>query len=407
MSAIAISDVSVAAPASRARVDSIDIMRGLIMVIMALDHIRDYFHNQSQLFDPTNLARTDGFLFFTRWITHFCAPGFMFLAGTAAYLYGRRGRSTAEVSRFLWTRGLWLVVLELTVVAWFGWNFGFNPDELSLAVIWALGWSMVALAGLIYLPWRVLLAFGLAMIAFHNAFDGVQPEQFGALAWLWRVLHVRSPLLPSIGPSPVVAYPLIPWIGVMAAGFCFGRVLDLKREERRRVLMWLGLGATLAFVVLRWSNLYGDPSPWSVQATPVLTVASFLNCTKYPPSLLYLLMTLGPTLVALAALEKVRAASWNPFLVFGRVPLFYYLIHLPLLHAVALVFAELRYGRMRFMLSMPAAFKGPRSDFPADYGYDLVTVYLIWIAIVVTLYPMCRWYAGVKQRNRSAVLSYL
>ena len=408
MSAIAIPAVSVEAPPVRARIDSIDIMRGLIMVIMALDHIRDYFHNQSQLFDPTNLARTDAFLFFTRWITHFCAPGFMFLAGTAAYLYARRGRSTSEVSRFLLTRGLWLVVLELTVVAWFGWNFGFNRNELALAVIWALGWSMVALAGLIYVPWRVLLAFSLAMIVFHNAFDGVQPEQFGALAWLWRVLHVRSPLLlSSIGLSPLVAYPLVPWIGVMAAGFCFGRVLDLGSVRRRRILVWLGVSVTAAFVVLRWSNLYGDPSPWSVQATPVLTVASFLNCTKYPPSLLYLLMTLGPTLLVLAALEGVRVASWNPFVVFGRVPLFYYLLHIPLLHAVALVFAELRYGRMSFMLSMPASLRGPRPDFPTDYGYDLGTVYLIWIAIVLVLYPACRWYAGVKQRNRSALLSYL
>ena len=399
--------VQAQAPASRPRLDSIDLVRGLVMVIMALDHVRDYFHNQSQLFAPENLTRTDAALFFTRWITHFCAPAFIFLAGTAAYLYARRGRSTAEVSRFLWTRGLWLVLLELTVVASFGWNFGIDLNKQGLAVIWALGWSMVALAAVIHVPWRVPLAASVAMIVLHNTLDGVRPEQFGSLHWLWRLLHVRSVLLPSSDLGLAVTYPLIPWIGVMAAGFCVGRLLDLDAVERRRMLVRVGCVVTAAFVLLRWSNLYGDPNPWSVQATPVLTVASFLNCWKYPPSLLYLLMTLGPTMLVLAWLDGVRVAPWNPFVVFGRVPLFYYLLHLPLLHGVALLFAEIRYGRMGFLLQMPASLRGPRPDFPPDYGYDLWIVYLVWIGIVLALYPLCRWYAGVKQRNRSVVLSYL
>jgi uncharacterized membrane protein len=391
---------------SRPRVDSIDLVRGGVMVIMALDHVRDYFHGPSQLFAPEDLARTDGFLFATRWITHFCAPVFMFLAGTSAYLYARRGRTPSEVSRFLWTRGLWLVVLELTVVASFGWEFGINT-HLGLAVIWALGWSMVVLAGAIHLPWRILLACSVVMIAGHNAFDGVRPEQFGSLAWVWRLLHVRSVLLPGSGVDVRVGYPLIPWIGLMAAGFCFGRLLDLDPGQRRRLLARLGTGLTVLFVVLRWSNMYGDPAPWSVQSTPVLTVVSFLNCTKYPPSLLYVLMTIGPTMLVLAMLEGVRASAWNPFLVFGRVPLFYYLLHLPLLHAVALVFAQLRYGRMSFLLAMPPSLRGPRPDFPADYGYGLWQTYVIWAVIVLALYPVCRWYAGVKRRSTSPILSYL
>ncbi|HET9271326.1 MAG TPA: heparan-alpha-glucosaminide N-acetyltransferase domain-containing protein [Vicinamibacterales bacterium] len=390
----------------RPRVDSIDLVRGGVMVIMALDHVRDYFHGPSQLFAPEDLARTDGFLFATRWITHFCAPVFMFLAGTSAYLYARRGRAPSEVSRFLWTRGLWLVVLELTVVASFGWEFGINT-HLGLAVIWALGWSMVVLASAIHLPWRILLVSSVAMIAAHNALDGVRPEQFGSLAWVWRLLHVRSVLLPGSGVDVRVGYPLIPWIGLMAAGFCFGRVLDLDPGKRRRLLLQLGTGLTLLFVVLRWSNLYGDPSPWSAQPTAVLTVVSFLNCTKYPPSLLYLLMTLGPTILVLGLLENVRVGARNPFLVFGRVPLFYYLLHLPLLHAVALVFAQIRYGRMAFLLDMPPSLRGPRPDFPVDYGYGLWQTYVIWAVIVLALYPVCRWYADVKRRSTAPILSYL
>ena len=396
-----------ATTASRARIDSIDLMRGLVMIIMALDHVRDYFHHQSQLFAPEDLAQTDGWLFFTRWITHFCAPAFMFLAGTAAHLYARRGRTTSELSWFLWTRGLWLVLLELTVVRWFGWDFGINTSDGGLAVIWALGASMVALAVLVWLPWRILLAVGIGMIVLHNTLDGIRPEQFGAAHWLWRLLHVRGPLLPGTEIGMRVGYPLVPWVGVMATGFCFGRILDLEADRRRRVLLRLGVGLVAAFVVLRWSNLYGDHVPWTVQPSVPLTIASFLNCEKYPPSLLYLLMTLGPMLLVLAAFEGVRARASNPLIVFGRVPLFYYLLHLPLLHAVAVALAQWQYGRAAFMLRPPPSLRGPRPDFPADYGYDLWVVYVVWIGIVLALYPVCRWYAGVKQRSKSPALSYL
>ena len=377
------------------------------MVIMALDHVRDYFHGPSQHFAPEDLTRTDGWLFFTRWITHFCAPSFVFLAGTAAYLYARRGRTTSELSRFLWTRGLWLILLELTIVRWFGWDLGIGVSDPGLAVIWALGASMVVLAALVWLPWRIVLALGVGMIVLHNTLDTIRPEQFGPAHWLWRLLHVRGPLLPGTEFGIRLGYPVLPWIGVMAAGYCFGRILELQPEHRRRMLVRLGAGLTAAFVVLRWSNLYGDPVPWTVQPSLALTIASFLNCEKYPPSLLYLLMTLGPMLLVLAAFDRVRARASNPLLVFGRVPLFYYLLHLPLLHITAVVFAQAQYGRSAFMLGSPPSLRGPRPDFPTDYGYDLWVVYLVWVAIVLALYPVCRWYAGLKQRSKSPILSYL
>ena len=392
---------------TRERIDSIDLTRGLVMIMMALDHVRDYFHDQSQHFAPEDLAYTSGALFFTRWITHFCAPAFVFLAGTAAYLYASRGRTTGELSRFLWTRGLWLILLELTLVRWFGWDFGINATDSGLAVIWALGASMVALAALVWLPWRVLLAVSIGMIVLHNALDGIGPEQLGSAHWLWRLLHVRGRLLPDTAVGIRVGYPLIPWIGVMAAGFCFGRVLGLDADRRRRVLLQLGAGLTVAFVVLRWSNLYGDHVPWTAQPSLTLTIASFLNCEKYPPSLLYLLMTLGPMLLVLAAFEGVRAKASNPLLVFGRVPLFYYLLHLPLLHGVALALAQWQYGRAAFMLVSPPSLRGPRPDFPTDYGYGLWVVYLVWIGVVLALYPVCRWYADVKKRSQAPILSYL
>jgi len=397
----------VATTAPRTRIDSIDLVRGLVMVIMALDHVRDYFHGPSQHFAPEDLTRTNGWLFFTRWITHFCAPSFVFLAGTAAYLYARRGRTTSELSRFLWTRGLWLILLELTIVRWFGWDLGIGVSDPGLAVIWALGASMVVLAALVWLPWRIVLTLGVGIIVLHNTLDTIRPEQFGPVHWLWRLLHVRGRLLPGSEVGIRVGYPVLPWIGVMAAGYCFGRILELQLEHRRRMLVRLGAGLTAAFVVLRWSNLYGDPVPWMVQSSPALTIASFLNCEKYPPSLLYLLMTLGPMLLVLAAFDRVRARASNPLLVFGRVPLFYYLLHVPLLHVTAVAFAQAQYGRSAFMLVTPPSLRGPRPDFPTDYGYDLWVVYLVWIAIVVALYPVCRWYAGLKQRSKSPILSYL
>ncbi len=393
--------------ASAPRVQSVDVLRGIVMVIMALDHIRDFFHNGSQLFSPEDLARTDALLFFTRWITHFCAPVFVFLAGAGSYLATRRGMSTAQVSRFLLTRGAWLVVVEMTFVL-LGVTFNLSYAFVVWQVIWAIGWSMIALAALVFLPWRILLAFSVVMIVGHNALDGVRSAQLGSLGWMWKILHEGFSFVPlGGGRTAFVIYPLIPWIGVMAAGYCFGRVYDWDQRTRRRWLMGTGLALTAAFIGLRLLNGYGDPSPWSVQPDGMTTVLSFLRVSKYPPSLLFLLVTLGPALVALGALDGVSVARYNPFLVFGRVPLFYYVVHWYVLHLTAIGFAWIRYGRIDFMFGLPQALSFLPSGYPEGYGYNLWVVYVVWTLIVLALYPLCRWYAGVKARTQSPLLSYL
>lgn len=383
------------------RLDSVDLLRGLVMVIMALDHTRDFFHSGALLFDPTDLSRTTPALFFTRWITHFCAPVFVFLAGTGAFLSLSRGRTKKDLSWFLVTRGLWLILLELTVIH-VGLFFDLNYHFAFVQVIWAVGWSMIALAALLHLPLRAVAAFGVFVCVGHNLLDRVSPESFGSFAWLWRVLHVPGPIQSGGGGFTFfVAYPLIPWIGVMAAGYAFGALLRLEERRRRRVLLTLGVGLTLAFVVLRATNFYGDPQPWSRQPRGALyTFLSFVNCQKYPPSLLYLLMTLGPAISLLPVLERARGALARFFLVYGRVPLFYYLPHFYLLHVAAAAFALARYGSQAVSVL-------PGGQPPPGYGYRLWVVYLVWITAVLLLYFPCRFWARLKQRKRSAWLSYL
>lgn len=389
------------------RLQPLDLLRGIVMVIMALDHVRDFFHYDAQLHSPEDLRFTTGAIFFTRWVTHYCAPVFVFLAGAGAYLSSRRGRSLSDLSRFLWTRGLWLIfVVEMIFVAG-AINFRWPYQLVLWQVIWALGWSMIALAALMYVPWRWLAAGSVAMIALHNTLDGVKPEAFGPLAWLWQILHVPFAIFMLPGGVPaMVLYPLIPWVAVMSAGYCFGRVYDLEPERRRRLLWMLGAGLTLGFVVLRFANVYGDPNRWSAQATTELTVISFFSATKYPPSLIYLLMTLGPAILVLAALDRTEVSDANPFLAFGRVPMFYYLLHFNLIHALMAVMAWLRYGRMDFVFQLPKAVNPQAAGFPADYGYSLAVTYVIWIGVVAALYWPCRWFVEVKRRNRSAWLSY-
>jgi uncharacterized membrane protein len=389
-----------------ARVQSVDLLRGLVMIIMAIDHIRDFVHGGSQGMAPEDLTQTSVALFLTRWITHFCAPTFVFLAGTSAYLAGRKRAHPAEMSRFLVTRGLWLVVVELTLVS-IGVNFNFSYSFVVLQVIWALGWSMVALAALIHLPWRALLALSLAVVAGHNLLDPIPPERFGAFAWAWDMLHVQRMLQPD-GHLLLVAYPLIPWIFVMSAGWCFGRIYEQPVVARRRLLLTIGLAVTVAFVLVRGLNGYGNPAAWAFQPRgSAFTLLSFLNASKYPPSLDYLLMTLGPSIVLLGVLDGAKVSSWNPLLVFGKVPFFYYICHWYLLHTTALVLAWFRYGRFDFLLQILPSFDPKATHVPPDYGYSLGGVYLMWACIIVLLYPLCRWYVGVKERNRSAVFSYI
>src|SRR5687768_15221982 len=301
---------------------SVDLMRGFVIVLMALDHVRGFFTEAD--FSATDLSRTDWALFLTRWITHLCAPTFVFLAGTSAFLSAARGMDRHQLARRLFTRGLWLVILEVTVVR-FSWYFNLDYSQMSLQVIWALGWSMVVLSALIYLPLWAIAALGILMISAHNLLDGIRLDDFRAAdgtlgwqGWMLSVLHI---------PHYPVIYPLIPWIGVMAAGYAFGPVMLSESGTRRKATLAYGIVLITAFVILRAYNVYGDSAPWSGQETGLFTLLSFLNTTKYPPSLLYLLMTLGPMFVLLSAFERAHGAILRFLMIFGRVPLFFYLIH--------------------------------------------------------------------------------
>jgi uncharacterized membrane protein len=395
--------MAVPARSVSSRLESIDLLRGLVIVLMALDHVRDFF--SERLFDdPTDLSTTTPGIFLTRWITHYCAPTFIFLAGTGAFLRGTRGRSKPELAWFLLTRGLWLVLLELTVNR-VSWMFNFDLHDHGPGVFWAIGWSMVVLAGLVFLPTWVIAGFGIVMIASHNLLDGWSADRVGLPAWMWVVLH-------NPGKAPVVegftigtGYCLVPWMGVMAAGYGFGSLFLLKPGVRRPCLFLLGAGLTLAFVLLRDANVYGDPRPWTKQSSALWTTLSFLNCTKYPPSLLYLLMTLGPAILALALFDRPLGAWTRPILTFGRVPLFFYVLHVPLIHGAAVLCDYLRFGWS------PQATDGPWAVKPglvsASYGVSLPTVYLLWLAVLLLLYPACWWFAEVKRRRQAAWLSYL
>lgn len=376
-----------------ARLDSVDLLRGLIMVVMALDHVRDYFHFSAvQGIDPLDLARTTPAIFLTRFVTHFCAPIFSFLAGVGVYLAVKRGKPRAQLSGFLVKRGLWLMVLELTLLMWFGWAFRINLQLYFLATLWALGWSMILLAGLIHLPVRAVAIFSAVLILGHNALDGITPESWGAGSWLWRVLHVSSVFETKSGITVFAFYPLIPWVAVMSAGYCFGRVYDWEPARRQRWLVGLGLAAIATFVLLRASNVYGNLTPWSSQPRPGFTVLSFLDLTKYPPSLCYLLLTLGAGSVLLAAFERWSPRWLQPVLVFGRVPFFYYILHIPLIHGLAYLANVIRCGR--------GDFSPVEGTPPPEAGFSLATTYAVWIAVVAILYPACRWFVGVKQRRR-------
>ena len=379
------------------RVEAVDVVRGAIMIVMALDHTRDFFGVPGV--SPTDVSRAGAALFLTRWITNICAPVFFLLTGTGACLALRK-RTVGELSRFLFTRGLWLIVVELVVLRCLGYQFNVDYRVTMLLVLWALGWSMIALSALVHLPVWAVTAFGLVMIAGHNLFDGIRPTTA-----ILAVLH--GPGFVINGPHVVFAsYPLIPWIGVTAAGFGLGRIYDWAPERRRRFLLRAGVLVSAAFVVLRGLNVYGDSSRWRHQASTAATVLSFLNTTKYPPSLLFLLMTLGPALLALRAVDGGTPAWLRPALVLGKVPMFYYVLHFPLLHLLAVAVAYARYHEAHWMFESPDLAHYPFSA-PPGWGYPLPVVYAIWIAVVMALYPACRWFAGVKQRRGDAWLGYL
>jgi uncharacterized membrane protein len=374
--------VRTVARAEQGRIASVDVLRGLVMALMALDHTRDFFGTGS--FNPRDVGEPA--LFLTRWVTHLCAPTFIFLAGMSAFLYGR-GRSVAESSRFLLVRGLWLIVIEFTIVR-FGWTFELDLFRGNTAgVIFVIGASMVVLAALIWLPRWTIGALALVMIAGHNLFDGIRAEQLGQGGALWHVLHQPGVVHLGGHVNLFVLYPLVPWIGVMAAGYALGPVMQREPDARQRLLFGLGAAITLGFVLLRATNLYGDPAPWSTQANWPATVLSFLNCEKYPPSLLYLMMMLGPALMLLAAFEHARGAWARILATFGQVPFFFYVVHIYLIHALAIA-------------------AGLAGILPTT-GIGLSGIYLIWLLVLVLLYPICRWFAGLKQRGSGWWWSYL
>lgn len=376
------------------RTRSIDLLRGTVMVLMVLDHARDFFVGLGK--SPTDLASTTVPLFLTRWVTHFCAPVFVLLAGVSARLYAdKRGLPAAR--RFLASRGLWLILLELTIV-----RFAWIPDPffrfIFLQVIWALGWALLALAALSFLPARVVAALGLAIALGHNLLDPIDRGSVGTLEPLWNLLHERK-MLKLGGRSIFVSYPVLPWIGVAAVGFGLGGLFARSTAERQRSLVRLGLAALLGFVVLRAVNVYGDPRPWAEQARgAVFTVLSFFNCEKYPPSAAFLLMTLGPALLLLAWFERLPDRVLEPLAIFGRVPLFFYVAHLYLLRVVAIPLALARFGKSA-LLPPPGHAGSP--EFPLWAGY------LAWLAALALLYPACRWFARKKAQSRSPWLSYL
>jgi len=367
------------------------------MILMALDHVRDMVTQpRSAMLD---FSEAEGLLFFTRWVTHFCAPTFVLLAGIGAFLYQARTGSPRAVTRFLLTRGLWLVMIELTVVS-FAWNFNIGGRMvLPLQVIWALGVSMIALAGLVWLP-RVLVAvFGLTMVLGHNLLDAVQPALAEASP-LWVLFHMQGPLEVSGTIVAFVGYPLVPWIGLMALGYVLGPVFAAPDPARPRKLAFWGVALIIAFVALRLPHLYGEPRAWEVGASLVPTLVSFFDVTKYPPSLQFLLMTVGPALVMLGLLDRARGRMIDALVTIGRVPFFYYVAHLYLIHTLALIVGVAQ-GFAVGDIAVVFFF------YPEGFGLGLGSVYLLWIAVVLTLFPACRWFAAVKSRRGEWWLSYL
>jgi uncharacterized membrane protein len=378
------------------RILSVDMLRGLVMIIMALDHVRDY--SSYYHFNPADLSQTTLPLFFTRWVTHFCAPVFMFVAGVGSGLGEINGKTKKQLSHFLWTRGLWLVLLEFTVIK-FGWTFNFTDKTIIMQVIWAIGMAMISLAVLIYIPKKWLIIFGLVMVFGHNLLDDIKPESFGIFSPLWKMFHVDSRF--PLGSYVVIAkYPMVPWIGVIALGYVFADFYRLNANTRQRRIFLLGLAGTILFIVIRGINIYGDPHPWEQQSSFGMTVASFLNTNKYPPSLSYLLMTLGPSIMLLAVFERMKGWLAKFMIVFGRVPMFFYVLHIYSIHLMA-VFLGLYQGfTIRDMANL---FR----NLPQAYGFSLPVTYGLWIFLIVTHYYLCKEYIKFKKGKTHPFFSYI
>lgn len=380
---------------STARIQSIDILRGIVMIIMALDHTRDFYSNVR--FDALDLTQTSVPLFLTRWITHFCAPVFVFLSGTSAYLYLSKGKTKKQASVFLFTRGLWLIFIELTVIN-LSWSFDITYSFLGVQVIWAIGWSMIFLSALVYLKPIYIGLIGICIIGLHNSLDNIHAESFGRFKYVWSFLHEQNFYSFDNGNRFLgIMYPIVPWIGVIAAGFWFGTLYKMKANERKKYLLRLGLFCLLLFVLLRYSNFYGDLNIWTKQTNWYFTLLSFINCSKYPPSLLFLLITLGIAFIVLAFLENVQHKLLNIALVYGKVPFFYYILHIVVIHASAIIVATFIGTKATTTFDEPITI----------WGFDLPGVYIAWVLIVAALYLPCYWFMTLKQRRKDWWLSYL
>jgi uncharacterized membrane protein len=379
------------------RLPAIDRMRGLVILLMALDHVRDFFNADALHFDPTDLNQTYPALFLTRFVTHICAPTFVFLAGVSAFLYGTKTDDRGALARFLLTRGAWLILLAIILVSpvWV-----LEPGWFDLGVLWAIGFGMILLAGTVLLPPHAVLLTGVVIVLGHNLLDSLHASDFGHIGSLWTILLEPGPL--PFGLHGGVSYPAVPWFGIMALGYGLGHVFLEPAARRERRLALLGLAAVALFLLLRGANLYGDPRPWSVQGDSVMTALSMLNVTKYPPSLLYVLVTLGPMFLLLPAMERLGGFAGDVLATFGRVPLFIYVLHIYAARSAA-VLLWLVEG---FEFQQLRGF-GVQVVPPEGLGLSLAGTYAAWILIMAALYPACRWFAGVKRRRRDWWLSYL
>lgn len=386
------------------RISSIDLMRGIVMIIMAIDHTRDFFHVDAQVFSPTDLSQTFTILFFTRWITHFCAPTFVFLSGISAGI-SRKRKSSKELSWFLFTRGFWLVILEITVIR-FGFAFNLYYDVTFFEVIYVLGVCMMILSALVFLPQKVVLVLGLILIFGHDALNFVRlsPQDSGYVIWTL----LQQPGFISIDQTHgiFVSYPIIPWLGIMLAGYGAARLYtDVASEKRKKLLLYSGLIAIILFIIIRFTNVLAPLDAWSVQKNAWFTFLSFINCTKYPVTLLFTLMILGPVLIILAFVENANNRITEKAIVIGRVPLFYFIVHFYILHIAALVIHLILSGKsineIDFHLSTGLG------GVARGVGYSLIWTYAAWITLILVIYPLCKWYNDYKTRHTHWWLSYL
>ncbi|MGQ0738742.1 MAG: DUF1624 domain-containing protein [Bacteroidota bacterium] len=389
---------------NKTRIQSIDLLRGLVMIIMALDHTRDFVHTYAWTEDPLSMQTSTPALYFTRWITHFCAPVFVFLSGMSAFLQSKR-KSKKELSLFLIKRGFWLILVEVFVLNLI-FSFDLSYSIIALQVIWVIGLGMLLLGLAIWLPFQVIFAIGLIILLGHNALDFYEKKHTGGFNHWYELLH-RPSLFPLFGKKQLlILYPFLPWLGLMFCGYCFGKLVsDRQGIERKKLLLFTGFGLILLFVVMRMINIYGDPAPWSRQKDGLFTFLSFMNVSKYPPSLLYLSITLGPALIFMAFFDEVRTRLGRFISVYGRVAFFYYIIHFLYVHLLCVL--------LFFIRGHSWSEREPSNDFfpffviPGE-GVTLWAVYLFWAFVVISLYPLCKWYDRYKMNHKEKwLLSYL